>query len=421
MKVTIHPKDIKDTIIQVPSSKSYGHRLFIAAALHDGISKIHHVFENEDIKATRTCLENLGATFQKENDTYLVTGIKDFTNLKDTTFQCGESGSTLRFLIPLVSESNEKVTFTGKERLFARPLQIYEEIFKSQNIPFQKGQTALTIEGALQPGEFHVPGNISSQFISGLLFVLPLLKEDSKLVIEPPYESKSYVDMTIEVLNKSGIQIHKEDHTYHIPGNQVYQAFDMRVEGDASQAAFFAAFAAMHQKEMKLEHLNPSSIQGDAIIFSYLKEMGAEIKWEKDTCIVQGNTLNGIEMDLGNCPDLGPILFALATQAKGKTIFKNVARLRLKESDRIEAMKEELECLGCKMEVYENEVIVYGDTMIQGNIEVNGHNDHRIVMALSILASKSEAPITISGAEAITKSYPTFFADLKKTGVEVYD
>lgn len=421
MHIAIEKGNIGPASIAVPTSKSLSHRALIAAALHNGISHLYGVVDNEDTAATIQCLEHLGATFKKQDQHYIVQGISDFNAYDGKTLDCRESGSTLRFLLPVCSLTDTEVTFTGKGRLLERPLTVYEDIFQKQGIRFEKKNDTLFLKGKLCPNTFVIPGNISSQFISGLLFALPLLESDSKIIIQPPYESKSYVDLTMDVLNKCGIAINQNENEITIKGQQTYGNLDMTIDGDDSQAAFFAVLGAIQNTPMHLHGISKDSRQGDHVIFDIIQTMGGQVEEVEDGYIVSGGTLHGTTIDLANCPDLGPILFVLATQAEGMTEFENTARLRIKESDRVACMKEELDKLGCRMEVEDNRVIIHGKTILQGKAELEGHNDHRIVMALSILATMSTDVIGIQGAEAIAKSYPTFFEDLKKTGVNMYD
>lgn len=416
MKAIISKGQPHSASIKVPSSKSMMHRAFIASSLSDGISVIQNASFNEDILATRQCLEKLGASFEEKNDSISVTGIKQLPT-EAQIYDCNQSASTLRFLLPLVSVLVGKGTFIGSKRLLQRPFDIYRDIFHQQNLSFVQTDNEIRIDGHLKSDHFLVRGDLSSQFISGLFFALPLLKESSAIEIIPPLESKPYVDMTIHTLQKAGITIQEEGYVYTIPGNQRYQSNTWVIEADYSQAAFFACLAVLLGKEILLLNLKKESLQGDAILFDYLKQMGASISYLEQGISVSGTITQSITIDLAQCPDLGPIFFALASQLPQATTFLNTKRLRLKESNRIQSMKEELKKIGCVIQEEENQVVIEGNSPIQGGISFFGHQDHRVVMALSILCALSERANSIDGIEAIQKSYPEFFEHLKETGV----
>ncbi len=411
---------IKNQEVKVPCSKSIAHRFLICAALANGKSILHNYEENEDIKATLEALKKIGITYEKINEDLIIHGINGNIKLIDNNIFCNESGSTLRFLIPLLSLSDEEIIFTAHGRLLKRPLDIYENIYHKQGLLFDLYEDKLIVKGKLKSAHYIVPGNISSQFITGLLFTLPLLEEDSEIEIIEPIESKSYIDLTIATLNKAGIEIKEEDNILYIKGNQRYQAFEANIPADDSQAAFFACLAQIINKPIKIINMEHDSIQGDHAIIDILRSMNMIIEENKEGYTFYPSYLVGKEIDLKDNPDLGPILFVLATKAMGKSIFKNVKRLRIKESDRIQAMEEELKKLNIAIESSEDEVIIK-ESNITNNMELDGHNDHRIVMALAILASGNEDAIIINGTEAINKSYPRFFEDLEKIGVNIYD
>ena len=420
MKVKVSKGNISTHEISVPCSKSIAHRVLICASLAKGKSIIHNIEESEDINATIEALKNIGVSFKMVGNGLYVDGVgKDFELIQNEIF-CNESGSTLRFLIPIMSLSNEEVIFRGKGRLFQRPQTIYEDIFHNQHLQFDLKDDELRINGSLKTGKYEIPGNISSQFISGLLFTLPLLDGDSEIKIIPPIESKSYIDLTIDSLKEAGIIIDFEEDIISIKGNQTYQSIETEIPADDSQAAFFACLAQMIEEPISVINMKHDSRQGDHAIIDILEKMNMRVEKRDSGYTFYPSFLVGTEIDLNDNPDLGPILFVLASKATGKTIFKNVGRLRIKESDRIASMEKELKKLGIIIESSENEVVVKESSII--NItELDGHNDHRIVMALSILASSLEEEIIIDGAEAINKSYPRFFDDLRKIGVNVYD
>lgn len=413
------PSKLNGATIEIPASKSLSHRALITAALADGTSRIKNVVKNNDTDATIACMEKLGAKFEKEGEDWIVHGTNDFSKYDGSVVDCGESGSTLRFLIPIFSLTGKKVTFTGHGRLMQRPQDVYKNLFLSQGLLFETTKDTLTIEGCLKPGDITVRGDISSQFISGLLFTLPLLNGDSTLHILPPYESKSYTGLTLSSLKKAGIEVEEKEWTYVIKGNQSYHSFEGLVEGDDSQGVFFAGLSLVSGIEIKEQGLSHESRQGDHAFLKDLESMGLQIQETEKGYRFSKGTPVASTIDLADTPDLGPALFAVATQCDGITTFTHCERLHIKESDRIACMEEELRKLGCTISSDGGTVTVQGKTIIQGGVTLHGHNDHRIVMALSILASIAKEPVEITEAESISKSYPNFFMDLKKTGVNV--
>lgn len=420
MIAVIHPGRSEGAPVSIPGSKSMSHRALIAAALSAQDTVITGLVENKDTEATMRCLAHLGTSFEPQDDGHLlVHGIGKAFSYDGAVIDCGESGSTLRFLIPLFSLTEEAVTFTGHGKLMSRPQTVYEELFEKQGLQFEAAEDTLSIKGALKPDDYVVRGDISSQFISGLLFALPLRNGDSSITVLPPYESKSYVGLTMDVLEKAGIRFEETDATIHIPGNQTYQASALHVEGDDSQAAFFAVLALTSQKPVVVHNMAQESRQGDHVIVFLIERAGGQsIPMEGGYTFLPGK-VKAFTADLADCPDLGPVLFALAAVAEGTSVFTHCGRLRIKESDRIAAMKEELGKLGILVQEDGDTVTIEGVPNIKGGVALDGHNDHRIVMALSVLAVRAEQPITISGAEAITKSYPNFFEDLRIAGAEV--
>lgn len=402
MRAKIKPSVCQGSI-KIPPSKSMAHRAIICAALANGKSIISNIDYSVDIQTTIDCMKKLGAHIECFDDYVIIQGIKDFNSIIDTNVECNESGSTLRFLIPLFSLTNKKITFTGKNRLLKRPLKIYEDIFNENNLYFKQDENKIEILGSLEPKEYILNGNISSQFISGLLFTLPLLDNASKIKIIPPFESKSYIDLTIQMLSKFGITILWENElTLVIPGNQKYIAHNETIEGDYSQYAFFGVLNHINSN-ISILGMDDASLQGDKQILDILNDF----KVKKDY----------YEIDLKNCPDLGPILCILAMFTSGSTRIYNTARLRMKESDRVEAMVSECAKMGCTIETSNNEMIIHGNCKPKKNVELDGWKDHRIVMSCAIALTKLGG--VIHGCEAISKSYPSFFEDLKKVGIEV--
>lgn len=420
MNVLIRPGMKEGRPVRLPSSKSISHRSLIAAALSDGDSVIHNLVANKDTEATMRCLAQLGAVFTyKDDHTLCVRGIRSFSAYDGSVVDCGESGSTLRFLIPLFSLTGREVIFTGHGKLMSRPQAVYEELFRSRGLLFCQEGEFLRVRGALTPGDYAVKGNISSQFISGLLFALPLLKGPSSIKVIPPYESRSYVGLTEDILESAGIRFADEGNTIRIEGNDSYRLVRSDVEGDASQAAFFAELALVSHRPVRVLGISHKSRQGDHVIVSLFESFGGRSVPIEGGYRFEADRIVPSSVDLADCPDLGPALFACAAGAQGDTVFHNCQRLRIKESDRIAAMQEELEKMGARVIDQGNTVTVRGTGHIKGNVTLQGHNDHRIVMALAALSAAADGPVTIQGAQAVEKSYPSFFEDLSAAGAEV--
>ena len=396
MTVTIKKSKAKG-IIAAPPSKSMAHRALICGALSGG-SEIYNIEYSNDILATLDCLTALGAKIEIQGSKIKCGGLNPFS-AKETTLDCRESGSTLRFMIPLAFLSGAKITLTGSERLFARNLTIYEEIAKKNNITFEKSDNCLTVCGTLKSGNYKIAGNISSQFISGLLFALPLLDGDSTLEITGEYESEPYVDLTIKSLSDFGVTIEKCGRIYKIKGNQKYETKNITVEGDYSNAAFLDGFNLLGG-DVLVTGLNESSLQGDKI---YKKMYEGLKNGEK-------------QFDLSNCPDLAPVMFALSA-VFGGAHFTGTKRLKIKESDRAAAMKQELAKFGIKVDVSDNDVTVYGGELKAPSETLCGHNDHRIVMALSLLCTLTGG--SINDAQSVAKSYPDYFEKIKSLGIVI--
>ncbi len=399
MKVTIE-KSTASGKVSAPPSKSMAHRLLICGALSEN-SVILNLSESKDITATVECLNNMGAKVEFDGDTVKIGGmIPQSINGKAELF-CNESGSTLRFLLPLCMMSDEKITLTGSARLFERPLSAYEEICREQGIEFEKNANSVTVCGKLKAGDFTVAGNISSQFITGLLFVLPLLNGESTLTVTGDFQSASYVDLTLDAISCFGVDIVRKNNVFYIKGNQKYQNRTVCVEGDYSNAAFLDAFNLL-DGIVSVSGLKNDSLQGDRVYSDMFKGLSNGEK----------------SFDLSDCPDLAPVMFAMAAYMGGAT-FTGTARLKIKESDRASAMAEELSKFGIKVTVGENSVTVHNGTLQKPDCVLYSHNDHRIVMALSLLCSVTGGEI--DGAEAVAKSYPDFFERISELGIKIKD
>lgn len=422
MKATIYPSQCHGKVV-IPASKSMSHRAIICAALAPGHSTISNLAFSDDIKITIEGMRQMGASIQVYDDYIEVDGINNFSNLTNTEVFCKESGSTLRFFIPIFSLFNQTITFTGENRLLKRPQKIYEDIFTSQGLTYYQDDHKIEITGTLKASHYQLAGDVSSQFISGLLFTLPFLEGDSTITIQEPYESRSYVDLTIEMLERFGVQVRYQDqNTLFVRGNQTYKACNYTVEGDYSQTGFFAVLAAINN-DLDILGITHDSKQGDRKIIDIIRDFGAQVTPIENGYHITTQPLHPSTIDLQDCPDLGPILNVLMMYTSGTSKIYNAKRLRYKESDRIEAMESELLKLGVNIKTTEDEIIIQGNHEYEGNVDVFSHRDHRIVMSLAIAATKLNKPITIDEAQYISKSYPHFFEDLAMVGVkvELYD
>lgn len=424
MRVAIEPGSISGAVT-APPSKSMAHRALICAALAEGESRIANLSDSEDIIATRGALQRLGAVFTPDGaGGVIVRGIGAsaaslrHTPVGDAPIDCRESGSTLRFLIPLFSLTGAPVRFTGYGRLMQRPQTVYAELFEACAVPFSHTDEAIRVYGALPAGSYTVRGDVSSQFISGLLFALPLLKVDSVLHITPPFESRSYVALTLRALADFGVRAeYTDENTICIFGGQKYMSCNYAVEGDASQAAFLAVLGAV-RGGVAIEGLRADTVQGDAVIWDILARCGARVLWKDGAVRIGQGALRGTKIDLADCPDLGPVLMALGAFCAGETVIYNAGRLRLKESDRIDAMETELRKMGADIASTADTVTVRGGPL-HGADDLDGHNDHRVVMALTIAALGAGVPAAIDGAEAVRKSWPDFFAVMRALGARI--
>ncbi len=401
MRVEITKGKAQGTIL-APPSKSMAHRNLICAAL-SGKSQVSGVAFSQDILATLDCLKALGVDIEEQGDKIVLGGL-DPAASKSAVLNCRESGSTLRFMLPLCLLSGEEMTLIGSGRLMQRPMKIYEELCKEKGVSFYQDDKCIKVKGKLSGGEFNVDGSVSSQFISGLLFALPLLKEESVINIVGELQSESYLKLTLSSLAAFGIKIDSSNmRSIKIPGGQHYSSKNMTVEGDYSNAAFFEALNFLGG-EVTVKGLSENSLQGDKVYLDLMPRLREE----------------NAKFSLSDCPDLGPILFALAAAGKG-ALFTDTARLRIKESDRVGCMEKELSKFGVKMDIEDNSVRVYGGELKIPTEPLFGHNDHRIVMALCVLATLVGG--TIEGAQAVNKSLPDFFERLSslKVKVKIYE
>ena len=401
MKVKILPSKTSGEV-SAPPSKSFAHRYLIGSVLSRGKCVIKNIADSDDISATLSCIEQLGGSVTKDGNIVTVIPTNE-KQIENAVFDCKESGSTLRFFIPVVLATGAKnCTFSGSERLLARGIKEYEKLFENSDVTIKSDEKSIEVNGTLSAGNYEISGEVSSQYTTGMLFALSVLDGKSTLKITGNAESRAYVDMTIKVLKDFGADIAEPEKNYfEINGKGRLSPGEFTVEGDWSNAAFLIALSRL-VGTISVSGLNENSVQGDrfsSVAFDALDGENAEI-------------------DLKDCPDLAPILFAYAAYKNGGK-FTNTRRLRVKESDRANVMAEELKKFGANVKVYENSVEIEKTQLKPPIVPLCGHNDHRIVMALSVLAAVFGAEI--DGAEAVNKSYPDFFRVIKKAGVNVYE
>lgn len=402
MDIRITPAKLSGSVT-IPSSKSYAHRALICAALAEGSSVISGINMSKDIEATISAMNALGADCHETGEGKVaVTGIGRAS--KKAVIDCNESGSTLRFIIPVAAALGADTEFHGRGRLPERPIDIYTRELSRKGISFDYDHTMpFSISGKLESGIFEVEGDVSSQFITGLLFALPLLKGDSVIKLTSHLESKPYADITIDCLKKFGIEVQECSEGYRICGGQKYKPCDMAVEGDYSQAAFFYTANALGG-EITLHNLNKNSVQGDKKILEIIDDM-----------CYNGNEPNCFNADCSDIPDLVPVLTVLGCFGKDVSRIYNAKRLKIKESNRLEAISVTLNSLGGKVTVTDDGLVIEPVEKLHGGV-VDSFGDHRIVMSAAIAAEKADGDIIIKGAEAVEKSYPDFFRDYNNLG-----
>ena len=431
MRVKIEKSTAEGAVI-APPSKSLAHRLMIACALSQNGGKVVGISDSEDMAATLDCIKALGITSQKNGDTVTFKRERENTETDENNsktqgfandgngvyangknnayavgdclknakvFDCRESGSTLRFFLPIAAAFFDKAVFVGSKRLLERGVEVYEKALGEKGVKVVCDGEKIVLSGRLGSGIYTLRGDVSSQYVSGLLFALPLLCGDSEIRVLPPVESRAYIDLTVDVLKKAGIEIvEKEENVFSIKGNQRYVGGEYVVEGDWSNGAMLLALNELGGN-VEVVGLDENSVQGDKVCKTIFKELN-----EKKSVI-----------DLANCPDLAPIAFCMAAVKEGAT-FVGTRRLKIKESDRAQAMAQELAKFGIDVEVRENEVVIHKNDIKTPDCAICGHNDHRIVMACSILLSAVGG--VIDGAEAVKKSFPNFFETIGKLGVK---
>lgn len=400
--------------VNVPPSKSDVHRAIICAAMANGVSRISPVALSNDIKATIGCIKALGADAVLENNVLTVDGTNMYKN-KTALLDCGESGSTLRFFIPIAAVGNINATFVGKGKLPQRPIGIFTEALpKAGTVCKTEGGLPLEIKGQLKSGIFEIPGNVSSQFITGLLLALPILEGDSEIVLTSPLESVGYIAMTIRTMKQFGVNIQATEKGWHIKGGQSYKTCDYTTDGDWSQAAFFMVLGAVSGK-VTVKGVAKDSTHGDKKCAEILARFGAKVTQLDNEVTVEKGKLKAITVDASQIPDLVPVLSVCAAFAEGTTKIINAERLRIKECDRLKATAELLNNLGGKVKELSDGLEITGVSSLKGG-NVNGYNDHRIVMSAAVCAARSDEDITATFAMSINKSYPDFYIDYNSIG-----
>jgi len=419
MKAIIHKPPHGGTI-QAIASKSHAHRALIAAALADTNTEIVCHDVNADILATVRCLQALGARVTRHDGSFSVSPLQRSVINTARCLDVGESGSTLRFMLPVACALGINVSYTMGGRLPLRPLSpLYEKLVSHGCTLSPQGSTPLTSSGQLAGGTFCIAGNISSQFITGLLLALPLLPNDSRIEVIGSLESKPYVDITLQVLRDFGITVQEEENAYRIPGGQIYHSpGTLTIEGDWSNAACWLAIGAIGMHPVTVTGLNTQSPQGDKAILSLLTRFGANISHTKDSITVSGGSLRGIAINAAATPDLVPVIAAVALSAREQTHIYNAARLRLKECDRLSAIAQTLDAFGAQITQTEDGLFLTYNKGLHG-ATISSQNDHRIVMMAALVSIVCDGDIIIENADAVNKSYPRFFEDFRRLGGQI--
>ena len=403
--VTIRPKLLAGRVTP-PPSKSQAHRLILCAALAQGKSEVGNVAFSQDILATLGCMQALGAKWEGvAPGTVQVIGapMGDWSG-ELPRLDCGESGSTLRFLIPIALAVAGGGVFTGRGRLMQRPQKPYFDLFDEKGIFYEQRDGVLTVKGSLTPGEYRLPGDVSSQFFTGLLYALSLLDGPSRIVSTTALESVDYINMTIDAMERAGVRVERgvDKRSYDIYPSK-YCCFTEKVEADWSQAGFWYAAVALGSS-LELDGMNAFSTQGDMVVVSHFLRL----------------TKSGdVTIDVSGCPDLVPPLAVMAAVREGTTQIVNAARLRIKESDRLASVTETLNALGAEIEEHPDSLTIRGRDGLKGGVSVDCCNDHRIAMMAAIAATRCELPVTLLGADCVKKSYPNFWEHYEMLGGEL--
>lgn len=413
--VKIFPRKLSGLMVG-PGSKSMSHRAIIAAALSKGVSRIDNVMYSDDVKATLQGVEALGAKVSYFDHYVLIDGSTMFSK-QNPTIDCVESGSTLRFMVAVGLATKNTIRYVGKGLLGQRPLQPFYDIFDQYDISYSKKEGALDLEisGVFKPGEYILPGDVSSQFITGLLYALPLLDGDSVIKLSTHLESGDYVTMTLDMLKRYGIVIEQLEGSYYIKGNQTYKPCDYFIEGDYSQLAFYSVAASLGC-DIQVSHMDKSSSQGDKAMLDVINKMGVQVSYQDDTISYHVDTLKGVEANCSEMPDVVPVLSLLCSVAKGKSVLSGLERLKYKECDRLYATYDLLNQLGANIQIVDDTLVFEGVEQLQGGITLSSYDDHRMCMMLAMASIVCKEPIVIDRPHCVSKSYPSFFDDFKRLG-----
>jgi len=410
--------------VKAPSSKAYTHRMLIAALLSNGTSKISSPLVSDDTKATLRAVKAFGAEVELREDCWTVKGV-ELLKVPENPIDCGESGATLRFMIPVAALASGSSIFTFGSSLEKRPvaplLRSLKQLGTESNLQLREGSSFVRIRGGgIRGGKTSIRGDVSSQFISGLLFACPKAKEDTEMAVTAPLESRSYVQMTMEVLDKHGIRVSASSDfaRLRIPSNQNYNPCNHEVPGDFSSAAFLLAAVAVTSSRVKVKNLDYHTIQGDRAILDILKEMGSKVRVGDEFIEVEGEQLNAIDFNARDIPDLVPVCAVLACYSKGTSKIYNAKRLRYKESDRLSSLYTELKKMGAEIMMHKDSLTIRGPCTMHG-ATIDPHNDHRIAMACAVAALEAVGETKIQNSKCVNKSYPRFFDDLRLLGVNV--
>ncbi len=422
MDVTVENTDHLDGVVSAPPSKAYTHRMLIAASLSNGTSKIFNPLISDDTQATLEAVKALGAETELHENYWTIHG-QETLKTPDQPIDCRESGSTLRFMIPVAALAPGHSTFLFGASFERRPVAPLLESLKELGVEstIQRNNSSVMVRGGgIRGGKTSIRGDISSQFISGLLFACPKANEDTEIAVTTKLESKGYVEMTFEVLVEHGLEgaVNPELSCLWIPSNQSYRPCDHTVPGDFSSAAFLLAAAAVTSSRVTVKNLEYQTAQGDRAIVSILEEMGAAVKIRDNSVDVEGGQLVGVDIDAKDIPDLVPVCAVLACYAEGRSEIYNAKRLRYKESDRLDSINTELKKMGADIVVNEDGLTINGSSGLHG-ATIDPHNDHRIAMACAVAALGAVGETKIQNVECINKSYPQFFSDLRVLGANV--
>ena len=411
MEMTFSPAHLQGTA-EAPASKSEAHRLMICAGLTAGETTLTGYMDSADMAATRRCLRALGAATERGEDWLTLRGqAKKVAKLP--VLDCGESGSTLRCFVPIALAVAGGGVFGMHGRLGQRPMDVYRDLFVPRGVRWRMGvgcdgAAELTVQGELEAGNYMLPGNVSSQFVSGLLFALPMLEEDSTLAVQPPVESAGYIRMTVEAITQSGVTMDEvAPFKWRIPGNQAYKAENGRLSGDYSQAAVLLCAAALGH-DVVVTGLAEKTTQGDRAILAHLAALGAKVDESDAGISVTAEKLQGTTLDMSDCPDIAPILALVCQLAEGESRLTGCGRLRIKECDRLAATVEILNLLGGNAKAEGNDIVIQGVKQLRGGVALPDYNDHRMVMLAAIAAVDAQQPVTVAGTNALNKSWPEF-------------